>query len=185
MKGIARKPRVITGIDTPAQIAAMVAMAMAFIGFMYGLRCSFFRSADWSRISIGITALVSLLVALSLLRLARNTGLRGIRLNLFHEFMLVAYALPDIYTRYAGQPIAMRDVEFSKVRSYGRGSCGYQVRATDFARSVEGNYCAGPNEFDALPNHGLARAYARRSWLGRHVYFVEPEPLVPKPINRP
>jgi len=36
-----------------------------------------------------------------------------------------------------------------------------------------------------LPNHGLARAYARRSWFGRHVYFVEPEPLVPKPINRP
>jgi hypothetical protein len=173
-----------------AAVAAVAAMLLGFLGFLYGLHCNFFRSSVWTQTSIAATALIMLPITFALMTRAFRTGLKGARVTVFRVlmiasllfvllglamFFIVAYTLPDLYTRMTGQPIEIRGVEFSKARSFGRGGCRYTVRAAAFARgSVRGHYCAGPNEFDALPQSGVARAYARQSWFGRHVDSIEP-----------
>ncbi len=190
-----------TSSTSPSSIVALAAMLVAILAIFYGLNCNFFRSSQWTYTSIVATTLVMLPVTFALMRRAFQNGLKGVRITVFRAlmiasllfvlfgllmFFIVAYALPDVYTRITGLPIEIRGVEISKARSYGRGTCRYEVHATIFSLgSVQGHYCAGSDEFDELPENGVARAYARQSWFGRHVYFVEPERSTGKPFTGP
>lgn len=191
-----------TGIptNTPGSIAVAVLIMLLIISMFYGLNSSFSRSQAWGHASIGVTALIALPVSLLCALQAKRSGLEGIRLNFFYASMLiaflfvfmglllffsVAYTVPDLYTRNAGQTVELRHIEITRRKMGGVRGCIYQVHSLDFARSPLGYYCAGRSEFEGMNDSGLARAYARLSWFGAHVYFVESEAPAPQPLSPP
>jgi hypothetical protein len=162
-----------------------------FALLMYGAKVSFFRSPEWLLPSIGITALVNFVPTALFLRTVKRKGLQGMRLGFMKgtmvaalaytlmalfSFFLVAYTLPDTYTRFAGTPVRVDQVLYTTRTGIYSGGCRYEVHAAMLARgSTNLHYCAGAQEFAALGESGVARVYARRSWFGRHVYYVEPQ----------
>ena len=88
-------------------------------------------------------------------------------------------ALPDIYTRLAGDPFALKQRGTKETGSgKGRWLCYYVVHAPLFRTGKPGShsYCAGSDEYEALPWHGEMVIRGRESWFGKHVDRVEPFP---------
>ena len=177
----------------------LLVLAMVFLPFIYGITGGFHRSDAWMYTSIAATAVVAAIPAFLLTRLALHRGPDAAMLRragffsalmLFglifvivalYAFFIVAYALPDLYTRAAGTPFEVHDVAYTKYRSGGIRECRYQLRGPHFAQGTarKGHFCVGERAFESLPDKGRVSVGGIETWFGRRLDYVVLEPENP------
>jgi len=167
--------------------------AAVFVVLVFGTKVNFFRSDAWSPQSLWATALVNVLSAALFMRgaMRNKQGLKGMRFNVFTgtmvaalfyaltllvTYFLVAFTIPEVFTRLGGTPFEIHDVHFFTHQGSYRGGCPREVHSPLFELGgPHGYYCAGRNEYAALGKEGTAHVYGRQSWFGRHIDYLEPE----------
>ena len=161
-----------------------------FVVLCFGMNVNLFRSEAWIPRSIWATALINVLPTALLMRIAMHyrQGFKGMRFNLFTgamvaallyalsllvTYFLVAFTIPEVFTRFSGTPFETHDVPFITREGYG---CRHEVYSPTFdIGGPRGYYCPGSDEYAALGKEGVAHVYGRQSWFGRHIDYMELE----------
>ena len=151
---------------------------------LFGISTDFEVSDRWSDLSLGAACVLTIAGVLKLVRSRVFVSLRNrqgtatyIVLFLLLSSMvcvmfwsIIGLALPDMFTRAFGRTEAVV-VSYDKHRFRGTDACPYPIGLNLHADRPY-RFCAAPDEFVALPEHGTVRLDLRSSRFGVHIVDV-------------
>jgi hypothetical protein len=90
---------------------------------------------------------------------------------------ILTRALPDLYTRVAGESVEVTAVLEKKSVRLARLACGKRITGAPFeSGSLRNYYCANTREWLVVEDFRRVRIIERESWFGKHVERIEPDP---------